>query len=145
MAAAGELADAECVARCEDDYSTCEYDRCDGRSSCPWCGDWFRQCLESCPTTCVDPKSVRELTLTELVGVTAFDRQCYIDPLSSSYQWEYTLKRKTYKDTRVRRTEYCDGTYVDEVLSYSYFIITCGVEEITRCWHAQMVFPYPHC
>ncbi len=109
--------DPQCEAQCYEEYDFCMVYICDPRGSCSQCEQWLDDCLYSCPRVCVDPKDVDEFVRTVYLGSEYFGVQCLNDPRDNqAYYWD--VWRDYYREETVRRTEYCNGTYSEQVLSY---------------------------
>lgn len=130
--------DPDCEAQCDEQAQLCYYDYCDQRGDCSYCWDDYEYCVDRCPTVCSDPKNVREFTQTQLVsyGWTGYS-QCMEDIFENDFQDGelYDEYQYTYKNTRIRRTEYCNGTYSDEVLSVSYSYAYCNRRTFLTCFN----------
>lgn len=109
--------DPQCEAQCYADYDFCMEYICDQRGSCSQCFQWLDDCLYSCPQVCVDPKDVDDYVRTVYLGSDYYGVQCLTDPRDyQAYYWD--VWRDYYREETVRRTEYCNGTYSEQVLSY---------------------------
>lgn len=110
--------DPECAAQCYADYDFCMEYICDPRGSCSMCFQWLDDCLGGCPRVCVDPKDVDTFTRTVYLGSQFYGTPCLYDPreYQTAYHWE--VWQDYYREETVRRTEYCNGTYSEQVLSY---------------------------
>lgn len=109
--------DPVCTAACQDAYYSCVANNCSGNKEmdCPWCESQYVNCHNSCPSVCVDPMQVTEETRTELDFVTGAGSGCFM-----KYSWYneiYAHFTEYYTHTRVRITEYCNGSRTEEVLS----------------------------
>ena len=125
MTAKGMQPDPYCADQCYADYDRC-YDGgwgCD-YGDCSRCQASLDQCLSFCPIVCVDPRSVSDSTNTAIVAYTPGVQECREHWWENDFQFGewYTDTRITYKHTKVRRTEYCDGRVEQTVISvwYSY-------------------------
>lgn len=130
-----------CEDQCYDDYLLCIETECFPEIICETCEVEHELCLENCnpppPPTCQDPKSVTYRTVTTLVsyGPTGY-WQCFEDIFESDFydgEW-YEEWRYTYKNTRYKRTEYCDGTVTETVDQVSYWY--------SYCWRPTYLFCY---
>lgn len=131
----GYVPDPQCEQQCNDTYITCYYEICDQRGDCSYCWDDYEWCAAQCPQICVDPKKVYEFTTTQLLSITTYYSTCYELPNQSDYQWGewFDYRRYSWKQTRIRRTEYCNGTYSDEVLSVTYPNTYCQYRTYLTC------------
>ena len=117
IATNGYVPDPACESQCYADYDFCMINICDPRGSCSMCEQWLDDCLYSCPRVCVDPKDVDEFVRTVYLGTQFYGTPCLYDPRDyQAYQWE--VWQDFYREETVRRTEYCNGTYNEQVLSY---------------------------
>ena len=124
MTAKGMQQDPACVNACTQAYYLCTGNDCfeDTDPQCIYCQEQYSNCLDSCPYVCVDPKSVREETRTVEVSSVSYGSTCYQDWWSNDPYWGsyYTYFNKTYRHTRVRITEYCNGSTSETTLSTWY-------------------------
>jgi hypothetical protein len=143
----GMQPDPTCEQGCSDAYMFCS-ENCDQRGSCAYCTTDYQNCVASCPQVCVDPKRVYDFTSTQLVGVTTYYSTCYELPNQSDYQWGewFDYRQYQWKNTRIRRTEYCNGTYSDQVLSVSYSSTYCSYRTYQICaWPATRINSWQIC
>jgi hypothetical protein len=131
----GYQPDPECEQACNDTYVTCYYEICDQRGDCSYCIRDYDYCVAGCPQICVDPKKVSEFTTSEVIGVSTLYSTCHELPNQSDFQWGewYDYRKYDWKNTRIRRTEYCNGTYTDEVLSVTYSSTYCKSRSYLTC------------
>lgn len=128
--------DPDCLAYCDEQYNFC-VDNCDQRGSCVYCSDNYNNCYYSCPQVCTEPKSVHNVTSSEIVSVyygywTCFESVFENDFYDGQY---YKDTQYNYKTTTVRRTEHCDGTHTDEVLSVTYSTAYCYTPTYITCYY----------
>lgn len=131
----GMQPDPACEQVCNDDYLFCS-EVCDQRGSCGYCWTNYQNCAASCPQVCVDPKKVYELTSLQLLGVVTHSTACYELPNQTDYhygEW-FDYSQYNWKSTRIRRTEYCNGTYSDQVVSVSYSSTYCHYRTRLTCF-----------
>lgn len=136
----GMQPDPECEQACNDTYITCYYEICDQRGNCSYCWTDYEYCVAGCPQICVDPKKVYEFTSTQLIGAVTYYSTCYELPNQTDYLWgeRFDYRRYDWKHTRIRRTEYCNGTYSDEVLSVSYSSTYCNYRTYATCYRPDL-------
>lgn len=150
--------DGPCEDQCYDDYLWCTQYYCDpepipyaktgpDRPYCEYCYNEYRACLAACqPPPCTDPKSVTTYSTTELIGISVLYWDCFKrwwDPNSSYGDW-YEALRLTYKITTYRRTEYCNGSVVIEVIGVSYGYAYCNHPLYITCFN-PFWYPYNVC
>lgn len=128
-----------CESQCHDDYLLCIETVCFPQIICETCETEYQLCLDNCPEPpCQDPKSVTYRTVTTLVGYgpTGF-WQCFEDIFQSDfYDGEYYEEwRYTYKDTRYKRVEKCDGTVTETVDSITYWYAYCWRPTYLSCYY----------
>jgi len=128
--------DPSCVANCDEQYNFC-MDNCDQRGSCTYCSDYYNNCYYSCPQVCTEPKSVHNVTTNEIVSVYYGAWYCFESRFQNDfYDGQYYQDTQyNYKTTTVRRTEHCDGTHTDEVLSVSYATAYCYSPTGLTCYY----------
>lgn len=113
----------ECEAQCLNEYQFCSEWTC---TYCPIeeetgsqsaCEQQYNGCVANCPQVCVDPKDVDEFVRTVYLGSDYYGTPCLRDPRDNqAYNWD--VWRDFFREETVRRTEYCNGTYSEQVLSY---------------------------
>lgn len=127
---AGLQSDPACLSQCSATYNAC-LPSCHQLFACS-CVTAYQQCTSSCPLVCVEPKSVTTLTKTDLVSVLLNAGQRCLS--SSSGVFTFQLSKQTYADSQIRRTEHCDGTLSDQVLSVSYRTVTGCLSTGVQCF-----------
>lgn len=160
--AAAPQPDGACEDQCYWDYLDCQELLCNGGCylppcplksgdlpSCAYCTTEYNNCLAACaPPPCTDPKSVTTYSTTELVGVSVMYWDCFKrwwdpDPFPLYGDW-YEALRLTYKITTYRRTEYCNGSVVIEVIGVSYGYAYCNHPLYFQCYN-PWTYPYNVC
>jgi len=131
-----------CEDQCDQEWWDCIETECYPEIICETCEVEHELCLDNCnpppPPTCQDPKSVTYRTVTTLVGFGPTGYwQCYEDIFESDFydgewyeEWQYT-----YKDTRYKRTEYCNGTVTEEVVQVTYWYYFCNRPTFLFCYY----------
>lgn len=108
-----------CANQCQDQYYTCQEIGCGFQDDCDSCHQEYESCVSGCwVRVCTDPKSVNEYDDYELISAYYLGQQCLQDPFQRSCwmdQYQYY-----YKVSRIRVTEYCNGTTSTQVLYYNY-------------------------
>lgn len=118
--------DPACVQHCDDERYFCYTEICDPRGSCEYCEQYYNDCVLSCPEVCVDPKRVYTFTTLTYVGSYAHGTKCFEDSnpydfIGDLYRlWEDVFLERTYE-----RTEYCNGSYSDRLVSQRYVSSFC--------------------
>lgn len=113
--------DQGCVNYCDDQFDRCQRAAACGFKDrrCDLCVEQHNTCVNNCwVQVCTDPKNVSESDEYELINVYYLGQECVQDPNLNTCvvdQYQYS-----YKVSRVRRTEYCNGTSTSQVLYYSY-------------------------
>jgi hypothetical protein len=134
--AKGMQADPYCADQCYGDYDRCtDYGWGCDYGDCSRCQNSLDACLSYCPIVCVDPKNSTIVNNDAVVATNYGGQEC------REHQWEsdftsgewYTNTRLTWKRTKVRRTEYCDGHVEQEVLSYEYWYVYCWTRTYMQC------------
>lgn len=112
LRALGYEPDPECVQTCEDQRFFCWTERCDERGSCLYCNEYYDDCVGSCPTVCVEPKSVSTYTVDQSYASTDGTTSCFYGPyqFDDLYRFYSVI---TYHYT-YRKTVHCDDTYSDQ-------------------------------
>lgn len=139
VAANGYQPDPACESQCNDDYLFCSEFICDQRGSCQFCYEQYLNCTGSCPQVCVDPKDVDDYQRTVYTGSDYYGAHCYTDPRDNQkYYWDVYLEH--FRVETVRRTEYCNGSYSEQVISsyntsrwcyYKWFNSSCSISSGT--------------
>lgn len=132
---------ASCPEQCSENYQWCLENVChpQGTFFCEECDQEYESCMSSCPPPpCTDPKSVRDYTVTQLVGYgwTGYS-QCLESVFENDFydgEW-YDEYQFVYKNTRIRRTEYCDGTVTETVLWVTYSYFYCNRPAYWTCYY----------
>lgn len=134
--AKGMQADPACADQCYGDYDRCtDYGWGCDYGDCSRCQNSLDACLSYCPIVCVDPKNSTIVNNDAVVATTYGVTECREHPTESDFvygEW-YTNTRYTWKRTKVRRTEYCDGHVEQEVLSYTYWDVYCWTRTYSQC------------
>ncbi len=134
----GLQADPDCEALCEVQFNDCYYNTCDQRGDCSYCYDNENSCINRCPMTCTEPKSVQTLDSSELVSVsyTGFG-QCFESIFQNDfYEGTYYYEvQYLYKTSHIQRTQHCDNTYSDTVLWVTYQSAYCNDPSFGTCYY----------
>lgn len=137
VSAKGMVTDPDCAQQCSDQYYQCREYYCDYGNCSPHCDTDYNRCINSCPTTCEDPKSTSDSTSTQLVGYSYGYQDCLEHWWEYDYhhgEW-YQMVYLTYKHTTTRRTEYCDGSVTHEVVSVWYSNASCWNRTWSTCMY----------
>jgi len=114
----GYQPDPECDAQCMAEYDFCMQYICDQRGSCQSCIDQYHNCSVACPRVCVDPKDVDDFTRYVYLGSDYYGITCMRDSRDNQlYSWD--VYKDNFRVENVRRTEYCNGTSSEQVMSTS--------------------------
>lgn len=132
VATNGMQPDPECEANCYNDYAFCVEYICDQRAGCQQCQQWYNDCLYSCPWVCVDPKDVDTFERTVYQGSDYYGMHCLTD-MRDNQKYVFDTWLAHYQQQTVRRTEYCNGSYSEEVIDSYNFSAWCNV----KAWPEQ--------
>jgi hypothetical protein len=112
-----------CADQCSEQYDACSCDYGD----CSRCHAQWEGCLSSCPTYCVEPKSVTSTNKTDIIGITYGPSECRELPWENDFRYGEWYQSVTYqfKHYTLRRTESCNGTVTNEELNVSYSSRNC--------------------
>lgn len=120
-----------CADQCSADYDACPCDYGD----CSRCDAQWQGCLSSCPTYCVEPKSVTSTNKTDIIGMTYGPSECREHWWENDFQQGEWYQWITYqfKHYTLRRTESCNGTVTNQELNVSYSSQTCQSRTLAAC------------
>jgi hypothetical protein len=139
---AGLIKDPACTSWCEQELEWC-LSWCDPRTrECTECDFTYQSCVSSCPTICVEPRSVTTFTTQTRLGATVSGSACH-SSFAGPQRWDRLNVH--YRVDTWERTTKCDGTYTDRLLG--------SHETYQLCWSnsgAYCSFPsgspgYPRC
>lgn len=109
--------DPECVAGCQAHRDGCYQmePSCAGVFRCAVCDNEYNTCRQSC-WVCEDPKSVTDRTEASMVNNGYRGTACLTDSIWGRSEW-WEIYDYVIVYTTIRRTEYCDGSVVETVIS----------------------------
>lgn len=108
--------DPECESYCNQEYQNCMEWRCDQRGSCEFCWDEYENCVWNCPKVCVDPKKVSDYQRYVYLSTDYYGNYC-LRYWTDNHAYPYNVYKDHYRVETVRKTEYCDGSYSEQVIS----------------------------